>query len=149
MEYKELIRLLCRMLPYRLKCKCHIASDETYELVGLNFGVDGLIFGRLISTSGGYISCHINEINPILRTVDSMTDKEISMFFQILHIDEDGLTNDWIKINGATGIKLFLSTGRYIENIDDAIEYLCQIKIDYRGLINNGTALEADPETYT
>jgi hypothetical protein len=148
MENKELIRLLCRMLPYRLKCKCPIVSDETYELVNLNFGVDGLNFGSLRTTNGDYINCRIDEIKPILRTIDSMTDKEISTLFQILHVYEDGLSDDWIKINEATGIQLILCTGRYIEDIDDAIEYLCQIKIDYRGLINNGTALEADHETY-
>ena len=66
--------------------------------------------------------------------------------FEILRIDKDGKDEDWIKINECTGIKLFLSTGRYLEDIEELLDYLRSIHIDFNGLIDMGLAIEVTKE---
>ena len=68
--------------------------------------------------------------------------------FDILHIDKTGEGEDWIKINDVAGIKLFLPSGKWIEDITELYDYLYSIHIDFRGLIGLGLALEAPERTY-
>jgi hypothetical protein len=77
-----------------------------------------------------------------------MTEEEMDMLFDILKIDKDGNDEDWIKINDDTGIKFFFPTGKWIENVAEAYDYLYSIHIDFRGLIHKGLALEAPAEMY-
>ena len=85
-------------------------------------------------------------IKPYLRSISSMTDEEMDMLFDILHIDKDGKDDDWIKINDVYGIKFFFPTGRWIENVAEAYDYLNSIHIDYRGLIPKGLAIAVTEE---
>ena len=85
---------------------------------------------------------------PYLRPISSMTDDEMDRFFDILHIDKDGNDEDWIKINDVYGIKFFFPTGKWIEDVAEAYDYLYSIHIDFRGLIRKGLAIEAPEGMY-
>lgn len=91
---------------------------------------------------------HIDSCKPYLRPISSMTDEEMDKLFDILHIDKDGRDDDWIKINDDLGIKFFFPTGKWIENVAEAYDYLNSIHIDYRGLIPKKLAIEAPEEMY-
>lgn len=88
------------------------------------------------------------EFKPYLRPISSMTEEEMDQLFDILHIDKDGKDEDWIKINDVLGIKFFFPTGKWVENVVEAYDYLNSIHIDYRGLIPMGLALEAPEDMY-
>ncbi len=90
----------------------------------------------------------IESIKPYLRPISSMTEEEMDALFDILYIDKEGKDDDWIKINDACGIAFFLPTGRYIEEIDKALNYLRSIHIDIVDLIKRGLALEAPVDMY-
>ena len=83
---------------------------------------------------------------PYLRPVSSMTEDEMDRLFDILQIDKDGKDEDWIKINDVYGIKFFFPTGKWIENVVEAYDYLYSIHIDFRGLIHKGLAVEVTEE---
>lgn len=89
----------------------------------------------------------LENITPYLRPISSMTEEETDMLFNILHIDKDGKDDDWIKINDE-GIKFFFPTGKWIENVIEAYDYLNSIHIDYRGLIAKKLVLEAPEGIY-
>lgn len=88
------------------------------------------------------------EIKPYLRPVASMTEAEMDKLFDILHIDKDGKDDDWIKINDDLGIKFFLPTGRWMEEMDFALDYLRSIHIDIYNFIGKKMALEAPEGMY-
>ena len=81
-------------------------------------------------------------VKPYLRPISSMTDEEMDKLFEILKVDKDGKDDDWIKINDVVGIKFFFPTGRWIEDVAKAYDYLNSIHIDYRGLITMGIAVK-------
>lgn len=83
-----------------------------------------------------------------LRPISSMTDEEMDKLFDILHIDKDGKDDDWIKINDELGIKFFFPTGKWVEDVAEAYDYLNSIHIDYRFLIPKGLAIEASKGMY-
>jgi hypothetical protein len=83
-----------------------------------------------------------------LRPISSMTEDEMDKLFDVLHIDKDGNDEDWIKINDVLGIKFFFPTGKWVENVAEAYDYLNSIHVDYRGLIEKGLALEAPEGMY-
>ena len=87
-----------------------------------------------------------NNCRLYLRPVSSMTDDEMDRLFDILHIDKDGKDEDWIKINDVYGIKFFFPTGKWIENVAEAYDYLYSIHIDFRGLIHKGLAIAMTEE---
>ena len=88
----------------------------------------------------------IEEIKPYLRPISSMTDEEMDRLFDILQIDKDGKDEDWIRINDVYGIKFFFPTGKWIEDVAEAYDYLYSIHIDFRGLIREGLAIEVTSE---
>lgn len=95
-----------------------------------------------------YILAHPDKVRPYLRPISAMTDKEMDKLFDILHVNKEGNGEDWIKINDATGIKFFLPTGRWAEELAEAYRYLDSIHIDYRGLIPKKLAVEAPEDMY-
>ena len=130
-EKQLLIKDLCARLPYGVKFQGE--DSNVYTLDAANyfaFQVEDMIF------------------KPYLRPISSMTESEIDKLFDILHIDKDGNDDDWIKINDVVGIKFFFPTGKWVENVAEAYDYLNSIHIDYRGLIPMGLALEAPEEMY-
>lgn len=88
------------------------------------------------------------EIKPYLRPVSSMTDAEMDKLFDILHVDKEGKDDDWIKINDDLGIKFFLPTGRWMEEMDFALDYLRSIHIDIYNFIGKKMAIEAPEGMY-
>lgn len=128
-----LLKELCRRLPHGVMVD---RLGTTYKLLSVkqvsnDFYVE--------TDKGGYYN--INEVKPMLRPISSMTDEEISKLFQILEIKEDD-EKEWLKINDIGIIRLFTGSGKDFYQIDEALDYLCSIHIDYRGLIEKGLALE-------
>ena len=121
---------LCARLPYGVKVKCG------REILTLN--VNWLQMFQY----------HLDEIKPYLRPISSMTDEEMDKLFDILKIDKDGEDEDWIKINDAVGIKFFFPTGKWVEHVALAYDYLYSIHIDFRGLITLGLAFPAPDGMY-
>jgi len=89
-----------------------------------------------------------DDVKLYLRPISSMTQSEIDKLFDVLHIVKDGNDEDWIKINGVVGIRFFFPTGKWVENVAEAYDYLNSIHIDYRGLIEKGLAIEAKEGMY-
>lgn len=90
----------------------------------------------------------LEHCKPYLRPISSMTDEEMDKLFDILNIDKDGKDEDWIKINDVLGIKFFFPTGKWVEHVALAYDYLYSIHLDFRGLIPLGLALTAPDGMY-
>lgn len=135
-EKQLLIKDLCARLLYGVICRLSDKSADVSitEKLGLG-GLDHFIYGTM-------------DVLPYLRPISSMTEDEMDKLFDVLHIDKDGNDEDWIKINDALGIKFFFPTGKWVENVAEAYDYLNSIHIDYRGLIEKGLALEAPEGMY-
>lgn len=133
-----LLKDLCARLPYGV-------------FVEYDYG-DGV--KRVTKFHGNYLYLMMlgklqwKDFKPYLRPMSSMTEEEMDKLFDILHIDKDGNGEDWIKINDVLGIKFFFPTGKWVENVIEAYDYLNSIHIDYRGLIPMGLALEALEDMY-
>lgn len=136
-EDKLLLKDLCARLPYGVKIQIYneylgTMRDEKLNAFHLN----------------GTYDIEYRKLRPYLRPISSMTEEEMDKLFDILHIDKDGNDEDWIKINDTLGIKFFFPTGKWVENVIKAYDYLNSIHIDYRGLIPMGLALEAPKDMY-
>ena len=150
-EKQLLLKVLCGMLPYGVKVNYKglirplfsVSPTQHYQIT-LDNAIDGEHNGL------EFVSLDVDavELNPYLRPLSSMTEEEMDKLFDILHIDKDGNDEDWIKINDALGIKFFFPTGKWIENVAEAYDYLNSIHIDYRGMIPIGLALEAPKDMY-
>lgn len=81
-----------------------------------------------------------------LRPPSDLREDEIDEMFRILGITEEG--RNWIKINDCTGIKFILPDGIWAEQLIRVYDYLDSIHIDYRGLIQEGLAKQANKEFY-
>lgn len=140
-EDKDLLLkdLACR-LPYGVKA--HIEHDTFYDEIE---PYDGTVNTNTIND---LLHNEKLEVRPYLRPVSSMTEEEMDRLFEILDIDKNGEDEDWIKINDCTGIKFLLPTGRWMEEMDNALGYLRSIHIDIQGLIGKGLALEAPEGMY-
>ena len=143
-EEKQLLLVdLCARLSYGVKVLntaeglnkiCKLDSIMTARngkdcFVGLTLPDDSIMTG-------------IEMVKPYLRPISSMTEDEMDRLFDVLQIDKDGKDEDWIKINDVYGIKFFFPTGKWIENVAEAYDYLYSIHIDFRGLIHKGLAIE-------
>ena len=158
-EKQLLLKDLCARLSYGVIVNVPIiGGSENKKLVSIINEDDGIPCGSVYScevrNSNGelvsyekstYLLC---DIKPYLRPISSMTESEIYKLFDILHIDKGGNDDDWIKINDAVGIKFFFQTGKWVENVAEAYDYLNSIHIDYRGLIEKGLAIEAPEGMY-
>ena len=96
----------------------------------------------------GFIEDDDIRVRPFLRPISSMIEEEMDKLFDILKIDKDGNEEDWIKINDVLGIEFFFPSGKWVENVAEAYDYLYSIHIDFRGLIPMGLALEAKEGMY-
>ena len=152
-EKNLLLQDLCARVPYGVKI-LHTGwdydSDTDFDTVETFIGIDDkFIYTVWDKTGDREKHClSISNWKPYLRPISSMTDKEMDKLFDILHIDKNGEDEDWIKINDVLGIKFFFRTGKWIENVAEAYDYLNSIYIDYRGLIPMGLALEAQEGMY-
>jgi len=132
-----LFKVLCGMLPYEVKIQIYNDYLGTMKDEKLN----------VYHLSGAY-DIEYRKLRPYLRPISSMTEFEMDKLFDILHIDKDGNDEDWIKINDVLGIKFFFPTGKWVEDVAEAYDYLNSIHIDYRGLIEKGLALKAKEGMY-
>jgi len=138
-EKQILLKDLCARLPYGVKVWTSEFLDSIEE-----YHPNEIL---TLSNLDYYIKESI-EVKPYLRPISSMTEDEMDKLFDVLHIDKDGNDEDWIKINDALGIKFFFPTGKWVEDVAEAYDYLNSIHIDYRGLIEKGLALEAPKDMY-
>ena len=137
-EEKQLLLIdLCGRLPYG------VVVERTY--IPENNGYTS----KLSANTLDIVLDDNWSVKPYLRPISSMTESEIYKLFDILHIDKDGNDDDWIKINDVVGIKFFFPTGKWVENVAEAYDYLNSIHIDYRGLIEKSLAIEAPMDMYT
>lgn len=143
-EEKRLLLIdLCGRLPYGVMIKdTYCGHYGRLVEIGCKFAY---FVSKLNSNTLDAQLCHVK---PYLRPLSSMTESEMDKLFDILHIDKDDNGEDWIKINDVLGIKFFFSTGRWVENVIEAYDYLNSIHIDYRGLIPMGLALETPVGMY-
>ena len=135
-EKKLLFKDLCARLPYNVVIRC-TDNDTDYKCF-----LTTDILNELLHNIEYY------DYKPYLRTMSSMTKSEIDRLFDVLHIDKNGNDDDWIKINDALGIKFFFPTGKWVEDVAEAYDYLNSIHIDYRVLIEKSLALEAPEGMY-
>ena len=168
-----LLRDLCARLPYgvRGKVEADTVVPHQYDMDGFpietTFDVDVELQQINISNDEIFVNANtgnedldnyicesqtdgkpwiVDEFTPYLRPISSMTEEEIDKLFDILKIDKASNDNDWIKINDALGIKFFFPTGKWIEDVALAYDYLNSIHIDYRGLIEKGLAIAVTAE---
>ena len=89
---------------------------------------------------------YLEEVKPYLRHVSDMTKDEIDTLFDILSINEE--EGEWLKINDIGVIRLFTTNGKDIYEIEEAIQYLNSIHVDYTGYIDEGIAKLAPKGMY-
>lgn len=141
---------ICKRLPYGVKVCVKVWNEESCEsemkaLPVYSLNTDGYF---TVETDYELIQIAADGIVPYLRSVSSMTDAEMDRLFDVLGVEKDGGGEDWIKINDVTGIKFFLQSGRWMEEIDRALSYLRSIHIDIYGFIAKGLAIEAPSGLY-
>lgn len=132
-EDKELLlKDLCCRLPYGVKVKT-TSRESKNRIVYLT---EDNIFHL---TNGWWSEC-----KPYLFPISSMTEEQCIKLFEILGMGvNSNYGGDYVKINDVTGITFFFESGRDIETVMKAIDYLNSIHVDYRGLIPKGLAIDA------
>lgn len=90
----------------------------------------------------------VEYVKPYLRKPSSMSYAEMDKLFEILNVDKTGMKEDWIRINDSLGIKFFLPSGRYMEDVNRALNYLRSIHIDINEMIEKELAYEAPEGMY-
>lgn len=130
----KVIKEFCQRLPYGVMVDRNGSANKLISVkqAGNDFYIE------IDNMPGTY---NIGEVKLLLRSISSMTDEEISRLFQILEIKEDN-EKEWLKINDIGIIRLFTEEGKDFYQIAEALDYLCSIQIDYRGLIEEGLAIE-------
>jgi hypothetical protein len=115
-EEKKLLYIdLCGRLPYIPGQKI-LWKGEEYEMIGIGFGRVTLVKPLMSCTAGSPL---IEEVKPILRPINSLTEKELR---------ECGL--------------FAVCTDGSIEAEKETFDWFDEHDIDYRGLIDLGLAEE-------
>ena len=151
---KLLLIELCARLPYNVTCQftwtyCNETTDGEEVVAKENDNIRNIdIHTKEIQADyyGEWVD--LENCKPYLRPISSMTDEEMDKLFDILNIDKDGKDEDWIKINDVLGIKFFFPTGKWVEHVALAYDYLYSIHLDFRGLIHLGLAFPAPTGMY-
>ena len=138
-EKALLLKELCARLPYGVKFK---ADDEEY-IREVHYIKDENVYIREYRN----LPYCIDIIKPYLRPISSMTEEEVDNLFKILKINEEN-GKEWLKVNDIGVIRLFTEEGKDFYEIVEAIDYLYERHIDFRGLIEKGLALEATEGMY-
>ena len=130
-EDKDLLaKDLCARLPYHVKVKVD-DDKEPYTLLAINANnnicVVGLQFDDVYATS----RVEIERIKPFLRRKSSMTNSELTIYHALC--DEHYI----------------LDYGEEYYDTPQSLDYLNEIHVDYRGLINKGLAIEVTEENNT
>lgn len=138
-EDKELLLVdLCARLPYGVNVKT-TGDNDSYTLLSINtnknIALIGLNFGDVYATS----KIKIDEVKPYLRPIEDMTEEEKENLNLI--VDEFG--NKWM--NSESPLDRWKAA---FWEYSEATNYLNSIYIDYRGLIEQGLAIEAPEGMY-
>ena len=116
-EEKKLLYIdLCGRLPHTPGPKI-LWGGEEYEMLGIGFGRVTLVKPLMSCTAGSPL---IEEVKPILRPINSLTEKEL----------------------GECGVFAVCADGRSIEAEKETFDWFDEHDIDYRGLIDLGLAEE-------
>jgi hypothetical protein len=150
-DFKEYLKWLPDEEPYKEKLEFFLKHQgKTIEDISkephilYSYPCEGR-FGMLRGYENEEYGVPVEFIRPYLRPVSDMSSEEICTLFKILEIDIDGKDEDWIKVNDCLGIEFFFPTGKFIEDVAKAYDYLNSIHINYRGL---ELALEAPKNMY-
>jgi len=144
-EKSLLLKELCARLPYEVKCKWeHEYEGKTYTGGGILCDIDH------VKTPNGYRywDCYFEDegddipielVKPYLRPMSSMTEEEKRHVIKMtcLRTYDNGVVYD---------IPYDVYTPYYV--MEDCLNYLRSIHIDYLGLIEKGLALEAPKGMY-
>lgn len=143
-EKQVLLKDLCGRLPHNVKglVTFHIGVSQNEECVRV---ITGKIYDRFANLQESWYE-NIPYIKPYLRPISSITQEETNKVFDILGIDTDH--GDHLTAILGDSPTLYTVTGRRLDTIADALDYLNSIHIDYRGLIRKGLALEATDDIY-
>lgn len=147
-ERKKILRDICARAPYRLKGRYHEVTEEGVQRDTVQDLESVDPFSETVLLWDYFDWVPADRFVPYLRPVYSMTEEEMDRLFDILHVEKEGGGEDWIKINDVYGIKFFLTSGRWMEEMDEALSYLRSIHIDIYGFIGKGLALEAPNGMY-
>lgn len=141
-EEKELLlKDLCARLPYGIKCLVNF-DDKSREIMTLKTGLPNA-FGKWDFYNEKYSACSDN-FKPYLRSLSSMTEEEMKVFWEELDKDMDIL-----EANIDTPIICEYYGRCYRGNpIYHEIDFLNRNMFDWRGLIPMGLALEAPENMY-
>lgn len=143
--------MLNALVPYRTIVNINNREGHDRILVALNRYKSIKEFDVVVSADDEedympHTYC-LEEVKPYLRRILDMTKNEVDTLFDILSINEEE-EGEWLKINDIGVIRLFTAKGKDIYEIEEAIQYLNSIHIDYMGYIDEGIAKLAPKEMY-
>lgn len=124
---------LVARLPYGVKIEVEVWNEETEssEMVAIpiySVNTDRYFYA---CTDSEEIQIHIDEVQPYLRKMSSMTEKEQQEYDGLLY-----------------GVSDFTQNTDSLSPIDSLTDWLNAHHFDYRGLIEKGLALEAPEDMY-
>ena len=139
-DFNLLTKALCHYFPHNVKIQVEIPfiSEEEYPIETLK---------KLDLQNYTANDCRIETVKPVLRPLESLTDKEVLVFTGVKGINLPLTYRDLDKlrksvIEGSTAIVAYLN--RYLNKAD----WLLENKFDCYGLIPLGLAIPATEETY-
>ena len=141
-QKRELLQELCARLPYGVKCQ---RGGYIEDLEGIHPRMVHSVY--LTDKDGCTFNHHIEEVKPYLRTIASMTEKEVQYLFDTLQVNEED-RKEWLKVNDIGVVRLFTEEGKDFYEIADAMDYLYSIHVDFRGVIHRKLAIEAPEGMY-
>lgn len=130
-EKQSLLKDICSMVPYNLKCRIYNSQRRCSE-VGVPFFCTDLTLDTL-----NWIICNIDtisDIKPYLRPMSSMTEEEREDWYRQSKVDYD--------------CEFKPEPTLLLENCHLSVDWLNRKRFDYRGLIPMGIALEAEEGMY-
>lgn len=144
-EIRELIVAICEYLPYELTLDIEVIDKGIHSLDLVNYDNFGTYIRLMRDEEDKF------KIKPRLRKINSLTEEEIEEFLETLY-EEDLISVSGIKIkkdcievkiepiigDTYTAIVWFNDMVKSLK----ALDWLNSKKIDYRGLIERGLALE-------
>lgn len=152
MASKQRIALMLNAyVPYQTIVNINDREGHNRILVALHRYESKKKFDVIVSTDDeeDYMpkTYYLEEVKPYLRSVSEMTKNEVNTLFDILGINEEE-KGEWLKVNDIGTIRLFTAKGKDIYEIEEAIQYLNSIHVDYMGYIDEGIAKLAPEGMY-
>jgi len=144
-EEKQLLLIdLCARQPYGLKVKCgNTVTKEICELIGINAEISSV---SIKDRWAKHYLENVASIKPYLRPLSSMTDVEFHSIEEYTELKYDQIQRVlWEKKH--TTLEFYLNeVPQYC--LIKVFDWLNRHHFDYRGLIEQGLALEAPEDMY-